>query len=256
MFSLLIRKTFYNYWDNFFPFLIINAAFVLLTGTPLFLLLGTGSLKLGAAAVTVTLFLGAFLFGSIGPAGYEIARHRSWSLSRLPQDLVRSIKSKLLLGLLWLIEGVSLLLIIPFYFSTGNLFGFALGVFFAWGMLFLGIALQFYLPLLHWQENTPLQALKKSFFIMFANPGPALGLFFGSLMIAVLSFFTLFMFLGPAALLLWQTNGTYYLLLRHQHIEAGEGAVEKPFPWRQVLEEESETVGRRSLKNLIFPWKD
>jgi len=45
-------------------------------------------------------------------------------------------------------------------------------------------------------------------------------------------------------------------LLKYDWLEAHPDANRKKIPWDELLIEEREKTGTRTLKNLIFPWKD
>jgi len=46
------------------------------------------------------------------------------------------------------------------------------------------------------------------------------------------------------------------MMYKYDYLEAEADADRKHIPWDELLYEERESVGNRSLKNMIFPWKD
>jgi len=44
--------------------------------------------------------------------------------------------------------------------------------------------------------------------------------------------------------------------MKYDWLEANPGADRRKIPWDALLIDEREKTGTRSLKNLIFPWKD
>jgi hypothetical protein len=59
---------------------------------------------------------------------------------------------------------------------------------------------------------------------------------------------------GPGGLLLFLDEALRIRLLKYDWLEANPGR--KKIPWNTLLEDDREKTGSRSIKGLIFPWKD
>jgi hypothetical protein len=77
-----------------------------------------------------------------------------------------------------------------------------------------------------------------------------------NLVVLVLSGFAAFLFPGPAGLLLFLDEGLRLRLIKYDWLEANPDADRRNVPWDTLLIDEREKTGSRSLRGLIFPWKD
>ncbi|AEF84173.1 hypothetical protein TREPR_0985 [Treponema primitia ZAS-2] len=122
------------------------------------------------------------------------------------------------------------------------------------------LALQFCFPIRSRLDTKLPKVLKKCFIILLDNPLFCLlsGLF--ALLLLALSILLLLLAPGPAGILLFLDEALRLRLLKYDWLEANPGANQgrrRPqVPWEALLIEEREKTGSRSLKNLIFPWKD
>jgi hypothetical protein len=57
-------------------------------------------------------------------------------------------------------------------------------------------------------------------------------------------------------MLLASSDAIKLMMYKYDYLEAEADADRKHIPWDELLYEERESVGNRSLKNMIFPWKD
>jgi hypothetical protein len=255
MFGFLIKKTFYDLWDNLFKIALINLGFLalFLAGIivpPLFdapppLSLGVMALCLLCCCVYLSassLCLKALSdYGSFGFAGFF-------------QSLAAAWPAGLLLGVLCLLGFFLIAMAIPFYLSLGSFAGLLLGCFLFWTMLTGTLALQFYLPIGARLDARLGKIIKKCFLILFDNTLFCILCGAASLAILALSL-PLFMLLpGPAGLLLFLDEALRIRLLKYDWLEENPGR--KKIPWDILLEDEREKTGNRSIKGLLFPWKD
>ena len=88
------------------------------------------------------------------------------------------------------------------------------------------------------------------------NSGLAIFVLLHNFIALLLSVFLAFIFPGPAGALLYLDEALRLRLLKYDWLEANPGADRKKIPWDALLIEEREKTGVRTLKNLIFPWKD
>ena len=76
------------------------------------------------------------------------------------------------------------------------------------------------------------------------------------LLIAGVSIFTAFLFPGFGGLLVWHQAAMRLRLYKYDYLEENPGANRKKIPWDGLLVEEKEKVGKRTLRGMIFPWKE
>jgi hypothetical protein len=97
--------------------------------------------------------------------------------------------------------------------------------------------------------------LKKMFLLLLDNPLFSFGLFLGSLLILAVSVFTVFLLFGVTTLLLWWNTALKLRLYKYDHLEKHPDD-RRRIPWDALLVEDRERVGKRTLKGMIFPWKE
>ena len=94
-----------------------------------------------------------------------------------------------------------------------------------------------------------IKILLKSFIIVLDNPGTTSFAILFSLFLGVLSIFTLFIIPGLAGILLFHQNLLRLLLRKYVRLEAE--------PQRDMLiKEDADNLGNRTLKGLLFPWRE
>jgi hypothetical protein len=255
MFGFLIKKTFYDLWDNLFKIALINLGFLalLLAGiiaAPLLHavpLLSMGIMALCLLCCCVYLSAAALCLKALSDYG-------SFGFADFFRNLAAAWPAGLLLGVLCLLGAFLIALAIPFYFALGSFAGLLLGCFLFWTMLTVTLALQFYLPIRARLDARLGKIIKKCFLILFDNTPFCILAGLASLAILALSL-PLFMLLpGPGGLLLFLDEALRIRLLKYDWLEENPGR--RKIPWDILLEEEREKTGSRSIKGLIFPWKD
>jgi hypothetical protein len=140
-----------------------------------------------------------------------------------------------------------------------------------WSGLAWFLGLQYFLSLRFrlggsWRKN-----LRKCFILLFDNPWFSLFLQAWSLGTMAISLFLALLAPGFAGLALAQNDALKLRLVKYDWLEAqaspeavGEAAkpgrglfrMGKAVPWKALLAEESELVGKRTIRGMIFPWKD
>jgi hypothetical protein len=128
-----------------------------------------------------------------------------------------------------------------------------------WVLLFWLGSTQFFFPLLCQMGGGTLKNIKKGFIILLDNPGFSLFTMAGTIFITAVSIFTAFLIPGLSNALLFQHEAMKLRLLKYDYLEetretAGPGKI--VIPWDTLLSEDRENVGPRTLKGMIFPWKD
>jgi hypothetical protein len=257
MIGFLLKKTFFDIWDNLFKVALVNLGFIACMAVAVFLpplfeglpALGLGILGIGVLGCFVYLAAAASVLG-------QISDYKSFGFG----DFFRSFKKTWPIGLaaalLVLLVGVLIQGVIPFYLQMGSLVGLLLGAVVFWTLVIGVLSLQFFFAVRFRLGDKPLKALKKCFLIFFDNPGFCLFSFLHNLVILVLSALLAFLFPGPAGVLLFWDEALRLRLLKYDYLEENPGANRKKIPWDSLLIDERERTGTRTLKSFIFPWKD
>jgi hypothetical protein len=255
MFGFLIKKTFYDLWDNLFKIALINIGFLTLFIAGLLLppLFNAGPL-LSTAIAALCLLCCCVYLSAMSLCLKPLPDYGSLDFAGLPHNFAAALPAGLLLGLFCFLGFLVISLAIPFYFTLGSFAGLLLGCFLLWIMPATILILQFYLPIRARLDTKPAKIVKKCFLIFFDNTLFCILTGAASLAILALSL-PLFMLLpGPGGILLFLDEALRLRLLKYDWLEANPG--HKKIPWDVLLTEEREKTGTRSLKGLIFPWKD
>jgi len=259
MLRLFVKKSFFDGWDHLLGLGLVNLGSVAVAAL---------SLLAGLAWLPLPLRALVYLLAALGLGWwYALASFITlrWSdfgdfaASELPAalraTLVPGLQAALLLGADLVAVGVGL----PFYLQRGLAGAAAAGLIF-WGSLIFLLSLQYYLPLRLRLGGGFTKNLRKSFLLFLDNPGFSLFLFFGNLLALALSLFLAFLAPGVAGVALAQNVALRLRLRKYDWMEEGtaEGGGRRrgTVPWKELLAEDEESVGKRTLKGLIFPWKE
>lgn len=257
MFGLFAKKSFFDGWDHLAGLALVNGGFFL----ALLPLLGAGipglpfGLSLALGALAFLLVACWFAFSSL--VTLKFSDYGNFAFAETPGALRAALLPGLQLGLIGLGLGLALFVGLPFYLGRGLLGSLAAG-FLIWLSLSLLLALQFYLPLRYRLGGGFAKNLRKSFILLLDNPGFSLFLFIWSLGSLLVSAVLAFLAPGGAGVALAQNVALRLRLKKYDWLE-GLPVEEKgrgPVPWKELLAEERELVGPRTLKGMIFPWKE
>jgi len=258
MFLSAIKKTFFDLWDHLFFAMALNLVFTLATlglASLAFLFQGLGPVGL-FAFVPLPLLLAAVLGGLATFWAKDITVKGSARFSDFLPHLAASWKASLAFGIAWMVLIAGFLFGVPFYSAINPILGFVFGVVLAWA-LFFGAGMSLFYPGLNAQiEPRVRKLLRKSFLVFLANPGTSLLMALVFVVALVLTVVTLGFFPGIVGLSLWLQVCFKFLMLKYEWIEANPEEDHKKVPWSVILADDMEKVGPRSLKSLIFPWKD
>jgi hypothetical protein len=257
MIGFLIKKAFFDLWDNLFRIALVNLGFIACMA---FLVYLPGLFE-GIPALN----LGLLFFGILGSGVYLAAAAESVkALSDYGSfgfgDFFNNLKKVWPMGLVWggivLVFTYLITFVLPAYVSLNSLLGLVLGVLVFWLVVIGILSLQFFFPIRARLDTKIGKILKKSFIFFFDNTGFCIFSLFCNFIALVLSVFLVFLFPGPAGILLFLDEGLRLRLLKYDWLEANPQADRKKIPWDALLIEEREKTGTRSLKSFIFPWKD
>jgi hypothetical protein len=257
MIGSFIKKAFFDGWDHLFSLLVLNLGFILAVGIGLLLpgglslpaWAGIGLSIVGIAAGAVWWSTSIFALKGVADFGSFHARDL---LHYLNEGLVPGLQvAALLVGVAFVVS-VGL----PFYLSLGGVLGaLAAGVIF-WFAIILLLALQYYIPLRARLGGGLRKNVRKSFMLFFDNPLFSIFLFLYGIVTLALSFFLAFLLPGFAGLALAHDDALRLRLYKYDWLEAHPEANRRQIPWEELLEEDMELVGKRTLRGMFFPWKE
>ena len=257
MLGFCIKKTFFDIWDNLFLLVLINIGFILMLGLVVYL---PSLLSFSPLLSLFGLSLGILLFsvytGGTVKMTKAMSDFQSVSISSLPKYIVANLVPSMVIGGIAILQVVLVSVIFPFYMNIGGIIGLGVASLLFWTSIIWWLASQYYWPLYCRLESDIGKSLKKSVLLFFDNTGFTLCLGLGSLFLLVISGFTAFLVPGFTAILLWHQVAFKLRLYKYDYLEENPGADRKRIPWAVLVQEDREKLGPRSLKGMIFPWKE
>ena len=258
MILFTIKKWFFDFWDNFFTIALINIGYLIVLGLPLYFALPmVETYPLVGLLLTLSGFLIAGLYtGGVHNFTYRIANYDKPEFRDFIPGVKKHWKISLAISAAHGIIGVLLIFITPFYLGLSGLLGLAALVFLFWMTVLWILASQYLFPVSFQLDTSLKKIFKKSFILFFDNGMFTLFQLIMSGIILVLSTFTAFLLLGPGSISLFRQVSLKLRLYKYDFLEENPSDKKQQIPWRILLMDDEERVGTRSLKGMIFPWKD
>ena len=274
MLGFFFKKNFYDGWDNvlfiFVPNLILDVFFLI--GGGLFYLgtkvNGTAGIIIWGCTVLLIITAGSILSLAWAESAAKIADYESAEIKPFFTSLKTCIKDGILYGIvLFAVLLVSAAGII-FYFrpvsgATLPFIGLMAGSVFFWIMLTIISALFWYPSLRAIMHNPFKKSIKKCFIILFDNIGSCVVLGIYNFFLLIISIVMVGLAPGLGGIGLSRVNFLRILLKKYDYLEIAEkeAAGKKPvfrnkIPWQELLKEDIEITGSRSIKSFFMPWKE
>ncbi len=258
MIGLLIKKAFFDGWDNLISIIIMNLGFILCLAI-VFFLPYSGEQALGGFAIFLTIpgiFISHIYAGTISLMLKEISDFHSFGFDLVKKGFLGTWKASLVLAVIN--SGVFIVIIIafPFYLSMGSFIGVAGAGLVFWISFFWLLSCQYFFPVYTRMKGNIFISLKKSLLLSLDNPGFSIFLFLYSAVLLVLSVVTALIMPGFTGILLFHQNAVKLRLYKYDWLEENPEGNRKKIPWDVLLQDDREKIGPRSIKGMIFPWKE
>lgn len=262
MVGFFIKKSFFDGWDNFLSLILSNIVYIALCVGALGAL-SMESLPQWALVLilALALFLGDVYTGGVTGLTHQYARYSREGWACFKESCKKQFSHSVLHFVIMSIVVASLFLVIPFYLrSIGGMAGALLAAVVFWVVIFAVLALQYFFPLAQMMDKDgPFKTLRKCFLILGDNLGFSVFLALYTVVDFVLSVLFALMMPGFAGIHLSRSVAMKLLMLKYDYLEAHPGLDRRErrrIPWDDLLVDEREKVGRRTLRGMIFPWKD
>lgn len=254
MLRFFLRKTFYDGWDHLFMLAAYNGAALAVAALGIWVPTLADSVALRLVGLVFACMGLSVWSAAAGYACWELANFRPFSWDLAKKGLAWAVRPGLQLGAVVTAAVLVASVVFPFYATMGGFVGlFAMSLAF-WCFLGLGLTLLYAIPARLALGCGFRASLKTAFMMVVDSPLGALGLALHGLACLALSPFVAFLLPGPAAALLGTAEATRLRLKRFDWLRAQGGRRAKT-PWAELLADDEEAVGRRTLKELVFPWK-
>jgi hypothetical protein len=256
MFGFLIKKAFFDMWDNLIRMVILNLGFIVIFAVVVYFPLLFQSI---APLFYLSLGIGmALLFvysGMVSAMTAKIADYARPEFRDALEYLRQTYPTSLLFALVNLLLVFLFSVAFPVYGQLRSFAGPLASSFLFWILVFWVLAVQYFFPIQSRLDKKFFKILKKMFLILLDNPLFSVGLLIGTLATLVLSVFTALLLPGIASILLWWNVALKLRIYKYDYLEEHpEGR--RNIPWDALLVEDRERVGKRTLKGMIFPWKE
>ncbi|MBN2626537.1 MAG: hypothetical protein JXA95_07720 [Spirochaetales bacterium] len=259
MIWFLIKKSFWDYWDRMGLMLLFN---LLLLGAAAlcfyipWLLVQANQPFLSVLSLIVFGALFFLVLGANSRMCSEIAYFRSLYF----RNYWTFMKEKAAKTLFFYLVIVALSFIVytalSFYGNAGgNLISLAAFFFIFWIAILLLFSAGYYFPLSNIMDDPFKKNLKKCFILFFDNPGASIAVSLLSLILFAVSLVSALIIPGISAIAILWENLLKFLMLKYDYLEENSEANRKKIPWDVVLRDERETIGTRTLGDMIRPWK-
>ena len=259
MIGFLFKKAFFDMWDNLVRVFVINIAF-LVVATPLLLLLtGSGSELPGWAGwliIVVDLLTMGVFAGAVSEMAKEMADYQSTGIETFVSGLRATYRQSLIFSAANIALTFLLWLGWRFYTAQETLLGLGGSIILIWIFIAWVMIGQLFFPVLSRLDKRPIQVLRKSSLVLLDNTFFMLVVTAGTVLIVIASTVVAGLLVGFATVFIWYHAALKLRLLKYDYLEENPDANRRRIPWDALLVEEREKLGPRTLRGMIFPWKE
>ncbi len=257
MIGFFIKKAFFDGWDHLYALAGFNGI-ALLFVLIFFVLPATLAAPLWIIIVAAAVAVLALSVWNIvvSAAMYKVAEDKPAHFREAWGALPRALKPGLLLGGINLLYGIAITVALPFYLAQKAMWGVFVGGLLFWTMLMGLLILQYVPAILARDSCTTLTALKTALYLFVDNPGFSIFLLLWRTFTLAVSAATMFLAPGLTGVALASAVAVRLRMKKYGYLKAHPETHRRRIPWDEILEEERERVGTRTLKGMIFPWKD
>lgn len=257
MIGFLLKKTFFDLWDNLFRVALINLGFILSLGLLVLLITVLGDITvLFYVLILISVLWFSIYFSAAALSLSAVSNYKTFGFADFFKNIKTTWPTGIVFGLIVFAIFFITTAVIPFYLSMNSMIGLLLASVIFWVFAAAVLSFQFFFAIRSRLDTKPIKIIKKCFIIFLDNPGFAIFSFLHNIVILILSIFLALLFPGPAGILLYLDEALRLRLLKYDYLEANPDANRRKIPWDALLIEEREKTGTRSLKSFIFPWKD
>jgi hypothetical protein len=281
MIVFLLKKTFFDLWDNAFRLALLNIGFI--ASIALFFIFNRllEHFSPPPSAVSGLVFLGSLVWHSVYLAAAaicvkNISDYKTFGFNDFCLALRSAWSAGMVYGIFLGIAVILFVFVLPFYLLVNTASGLFIASLLFWTLVMLAAASQYFFAVYarqgtealekigperssrrkRFNENANVKSIKKCFFLFIDNTLFFIGTMFLTFLVFMISIFFAFLLPGPAGMLLFLDEALRLRLLKYCWLEQNGGADRRYIPWDTILAEEREKTGSRTLRALIFPWKD
>ena len=256
MFGFLIKKTFFDMWDNLIRIVILNLGFILAFAIIIYFpVLFRDNQLLFFTALGIGMGILFVYSGVVSTMTSMIADYTKPEFRDFLPALKATYPTSLLFALMNLVLVILFQVAFRWYGGIQSFIGPLASAFLFWVLIFWFLAFQFFFSIQARLDKNLRKIIKKMFLLLLDNPLFTIGLLIGTLVTFAISVFTALLLPGIASIFLWWNVALKLRLYKYDHLEEHPDG-RRNIPWDALLTEDRERVGKRTLKGMIFPWKE
>lgn len=259
MLGFTIKKAFFDLWDNLLPVALLNIGFIAITALVFSLTNLLAALDTFLVAVlipTVMIMVATMYLGGVALTTRDMSDYESFEFKQTLRYFRQALPASAVLGAIYVAQFFITSIAVPFYVQIDNLFGLTALVFLFWASVIWLLSSQYYFPIRSRLDTSIKKILKKCFIMFFDNTGFSLFVAIGAFLLAAVSLPLALLVPGPAGVMLWIQSSFKVRLLKYDYLEENQDANRRHIPWDSLLVDEEQRVGKRTLRGMIFPWKE
>lgn len=257
MILFLMKKVFFDVWDNLITVVLFNIGFAAIIAGASYIAFLFEPAGIG---YFITVIISVFIFNIYAGAvsGYmsDLVSYKSPELKSFPDHIIKIWKSAAVISAISIFQVAALFIGFPFYFQVGGLPGLIGLVTLFWISVLWWMGIQYFFPVACQLEASIKKQLKKSFILLLDNTLFSIFLGFYSIVILGVSLFAALLIPGITVILLAHQAALKLRLYKYDYLEENSDASRRNIPWNELLFKEKEKIGTRTLKGMIFPWKE
>lgn len=265
MLFFCIKKTFFNMWDNFIEIFLMNVgmiAVICIILLPVFLpepfLAQVPQILLDVYLLFGFLIIN-FYIGAVFRYTQDISdnKERGFLLffKYLAGSWKQSIVNFVIIVLLLLIFYNVVLHYIMNFIENGSVIDFIFGVIILSIWINISLLCLYFFPSSFRINRKILKSLQASYILFFQNTGFTYFMLLVVIILISISLPFIGLLFGPATIILWINVCVKIRLYKYDYLEAHPEADKKKIPWDTLILKDVEKIGKRTIRGMIFPWK-
>lgn len=258
MFGFFNKKSFFDGWDNFLSLFLTNILFAAVTIAFLLIAKANTDIQIGNFALMCALFLLIICLLIQGTAGvaYGWVNGDSSYIDNF-KKVIKKTQHLFFFFSMAVVVFFCIVFLIPFYMASHSFMGIMIAVVMFWGFALIIPAMQYYFPLsVYFEDDTSFLTFKKCLALTLNNKAFTFALTLKTIIEIGITICTCFLVPGFAGIAISHANAVKLLMLRSDYMREHAIQSRKDLNYYRLFEEENAKIGKRSIRSMIFPWRD
>jgi hypothetical protein len=257
MLKFLFKKTFIDIVDNLLDIILINVGMMILM---LIFFVVPSLFQLSSLGLFICHILGMVIINFYSSAVFRytlnFSDNKQNGIKIFLKYIKESWKQSLVNSLMIIILLTIIFYVIPFYFIKATMVHIVFGTLVFWIGFTILMARLYYYPVSFRLKKNIIKSIQTCLFLFFNNIGFTIFMALISFLILMLSLIFFFLFPGLSVFALWINICLKIRLYKYKYLAANKNSTKrKKIPWNELISNDLEIIGKRTLKGIVFPWK-